>query len=297
MKLETSHQTQPAKKILVIGGSTYNQNTPKKISQALVDSKFLDEWAVIIAIHGYLKLRETNCPLTRFEDKIKSDFSLSTIFEQKIFLITNRGEFTVKTGCIYVLPDPGLTIDNKYLYTSFMGKNYHLKVCAESSRQSQRVFEQWLHDNPYDASGKKRQMTNEDVSSVDFQRLPLINVSDPVQLRAKAQKLPQKEVKYREMPCIDKFMSEVAASKTDHKKIAALLLCGLHGDGANGLKEIKNKGGETAVQLPDECCHYQRKNTDSMPKTALQIEPNHQIVTLEDKPDSLKLSDWLSSIK
>jgi hypothetical protein len=59
---------QSAKKILVIGGSTFNPNTPNMIRQALIDSNFLYEWAVIIAIHKYLRLRDKNHPLA---DKIK----------------------------------------------------------------------------------------------------------------------------------------------------------------------------------------------------------------------------------
>lgn len=84
----TSQRTQPARKILVISGSTYNTNTPQKSCQAFIDSKFLDEWAVIITIHKYLRLKDKNLPLAEFESKIKSDFSLPGIFKPKISLIT-----------------------------------------------------------------------------------------------------------------------------------------------------------------------------------------------------------------
>lgn len=145
-------------------------------------------------------------------------------------------------------------------------------------------------------------MTPQDILSEEWEKLPIRYESEETKLKAKskAQALTpkeRKEVIYRDMPYIDKFMSEVAASESK-PKIAALLLCGLHGDGANGLKEIKNNGGYTAVQLPDECCHNQLGNsTSSMPKTALDIEQSHHIVTLEDNPDHTKLSDWLTTIK
>lgn len=284
-----------ARKIFVIGGSTYNEKTLEKIRQALIDSKFLDEWAVIIAIHKYLRLNDQQYSLTSFENKIKSELSSSN-FNPKISLITKPGQIIVETGSIYVLPDPGMNINNRYVETSFMDDNAQLKICAERSTTFLEESKQWFLNNQFDASGIKRIMTAKDFLSFAPEKLPLINASNLSQLRVKASRVSPTKVLYQDMPCIDKLMSEVAASKSQ-PKIAALLLCGLHGDGANGLKEIKNNGGDTAVQLPDECCHQTRINTSSMPKTALEIEPNHQRVTLEDKPDYLKLSDWLSSIK
>jgi chemotaxis response regulator CheB len=70
-----------------------------------------------------------------------------------------------------------------------------------------------------------------------------------------------------------------------------------------GLQRIKEIGGCTAVQLPGECFNEKRENyTASMPKTALDIEPSHHIVNLEDKRNEdehkcLKLSEWLYAIK
>lgn len=292
-----SQRTQPARKILVIGGSTYNTNTPQKIRQALIDSQFLDEWAVIITIHQYLKLKDKKNPLAKFISERKLDFSLPGIFEPKISLITDPGIVKVETGCIYVLSDPGLPIDKQYLYTSFISDSYQLKISSETSIKAQKEFEKYLLNNPYDASNTKRQMTSQDILSVKWEKLPLRHVPDTSTLKEIANTLPLQTVMYGDMPCIDKFMSEVAASKSK-PKIAALLLCGLYGDGANGLKEIKKNGGYTAVQLSDECCHNQLRNsTSSMPKTALDIEPIHQIVTLENKLDYTKLSDWLTTIK
>lgn len=304
MKLETSQQTQAARKILVIGGSTYNEKTPEKISKALLDSHFLEEWAVIIAIHKYLRLRDKE-PLAKFEDKIISELSLPDIFAPQICLITNPGHFTVETGYIYVLPDPGLPIDDKYLYTRFIDNNHTLQICAGNSIQLKQDFDNWLEQNLFDYSRKKRQIIHRDFLYEKRDNLPFPpGTSDTTFKKAREKskrevqegKLSWQDVLYRDMPCIDKFMSEVAASKCKFQ-IAALLLCGLFGDGANGLKKIKNSGGYTAVQLPEECCHNQYgQATSSMPTTALQID-SHQTVTLEDKPDHLKLSDWLSRIK
>ncbi|BCL33948.1 chemotaxis protein CheB [Nostoc sp. MS1] len=300
----------PARKILIIGGSTFNKNTPQKISKALMDSKFLDEWAVIIAIHQYFKLRGFNktdrTPINPddFKSKIKLDFYLPE-FEPQFSFIFTPGQFTVQTGCIYVLPDPGLDIpglpvQKEYLSTSFIGDTYQLKLHVESSKKS---VEEWFNNNPFDASGTKRQMTARDLGNIDDQYLhnfPLPTGANISRLKATAQDHPPERVMYRDMPCIDKLMDEVAASKSK-PKIAALLLCGLYGDGANGLKAIQNIGGYTAVQFPDECCREElgidKYKTSSIPKTALQIEPKHQVVTLESKPNYMTLFNWLCSIK
>ncbi|MFM7406724.1 MAG: chemotaxis protein CheB [Cuspidothrix sp.] len=310
MKKLRKIKMKPAKKILIIGGSTFNQNTPKKITKALMDSKFLDEWAVIIAIHQYFQLRGFNkndrtlIPPDHFKSKIKLDFSLSE-FEPQISFISSPGKFTVKTGCIYVLPDPGLDIpgqpiNKEYLSTSFIGDKYQLKIHAEISGKS---VETWFINNPFDASATKRKMTARDLGDIDdtsLHNLPLPTGSNISQLKAIAQKSSPETVMYKDMPCIDKFMSEVAASKSK-PTIAALLLCGLFGDGANGLQAIQNIGGYTAVQFPDECCREElgidKYNTSSIPNTALKIEPKHQIVTLEGKPNYLTLFDWLCNIK
>ena len=312
MKKLRKIKMKPARKILIIGGSTFNQNTPEKITKALMDSNFLDEWAVIIAIHQYFKLRgfnkkdRTPIPPDQFKSKINLDFSLPE-FEPQISFISSPGQFTVETGCIYVLPDPGLDlpeqpINKEYLSTSFIGDTYKLKIHAESSKKS---VETWFINNPFDASGTKRQMTARDLGDADdksLHNLPLLtrSRSNISRLKATAQNFPPETVMYRDMPCIDKFMSEVAASKSK-PTIAALLLCGLYGDGANGLQAIHNIGGYTAVQFPGECCREElgidKYNTSSIPNTALKIEPKHQIVTLEGKPNYLTLFNWLCNIK
>ncbi|HLP88403.1 MAG TPA: chemotaxis protein CheB [Nostocaceae cyanobacterium] len=305
-----SKNTNSARKILVIGGSTYNENTPEKIRQAFIDSRFLDEWAVIIAIHQFFKLN-TEKPLDESMTTIKSRLSLAGTVEPKIFFITELGEFTIETGYIYVLPDPGLPdpqqpIHNKYLYTRFIDNGDQLKICAEASMEAQIEFEKWLLHNPYDKSKIKREMTVYDLISSNSEtrkNLPLLSNVDQAGIDAKAKTLKPEEYKnilYRDMPLIDKFMSEVADSKSK-PKIAALLLCGRFGDGAEGLKKIKKNGGYTAVQFPGECFNDPSKptapTTASMPNTALNIEPNHAIVSLENQKGNLKLSEWLDKIK
>lgn len=317
--MKKSIKRKPARKILIIGGSTYNENTPQKISKAFMDSKFLDEWAVIIAIHQYFKLRglkNDGTPITPDDSKskIKLDFHLPK-FKPLISFISTPGQFTVQTGCIYVLPDPGLDIlrldilgldipglpvNEEYLSTSFIDDTDQLKIHVESSKKS---VEEWFINNPFDASRTKRQMTASDLGNVDNQylhNLPLRPGANISRLKQRVQKHPPEKVMYRDMPCIDKLMNEVAASKSK-PEIAALLLCGLYGDGANGLKAIQNIGGYTAVQFPDECCREElgidKYKTSSIPKTALQIEPKHQVVTLESKPNYMTLFNWLCSIK
>jgi hypothetical protein len=336
----TDKSSKPARKILVIGGSSYNENTLEKIGQALIDSNFLDEWAVIIAIHKLLKLnakkKSPNNNAVPYKDislaqeiipYIKDRLSLYGTLKSDIICITQPGQIRVETGNIYVLPhslpeplaslvenlqvspkQKKISPDKKYvlkvwpidgcLETSFIDDNDQLKIHAEGSINSEKS-QQWFLNNPYDASGIKRIMTAHDHLYGDPKTLPNRNESNKV-FKLKLKDKPPKTVLYQDMPCIDKFMSEVAAS-TSQPTIAALLLCGLYGDGAKGLKEIKNKGGYTAVQFPDECCKKELKEkanaTASMPATALQIENSHEVITLEDKPDYPKLSEWLSKIK
>ena len=299
--------TKPARKILVIGGSSYNENTLQKIGQALIDSNFMDEWAVIIAIHQLLRLKGEVLLQEGDDTTIKSRLSLSKTLDLKIKCITSPQVVKVETGYIYVLPCPELPIDEKYLYTSFLGSSYQLKICAETSRKAQKEFETWLLHNPFDAFNTKRRMTLHDQASGEWENLPSVlseenKLKEQNNAKKELETTPQETVVYQDMPCIDKFMSEVATS-TSQPTIAGLLLCGLFGDGAKGLKEIKKKGGHTAVQYPGECCKKELKEkanaTATMPNTALEIvEPNeHDIVTLEGTPDKTTLSQWLSDLK
>ncbi|MBD2694453.1 hypothetical protein [Anabaena catenula] len=157
--------TKPARKILVIGGSSYNKNTPEKIGQALIHSNFMDEWAVIIAIHKFLRLND--------RDETKTVEKIIKHREQELSLpnisfITKPGQTIVETGNIYVLPhslpypltvkvdkpfvnpkQKNLTCDQKfrlqtpsidgYLETSFIDDNDQLKIHAEGSINSEEL--------------------------------------------------------------------------------------------------------------------------------------------------------------
>ncbi|WP_071192616.1 chemotaxis protein CheB [Trichormus sp. NMC-1] len=310
-----------ARKVLVIGGSSFNEGTPQKIAQALTapEINFLNEWAVIIAIHQYLSLQDKKGNLDKFKTQITSDFSL--VNPSKIYFITKPSEIIVFPGNIYVLPHPlpnplcyfDKSVDLKtkkpikkfktrkienYMQTSIIDDNEQIKIHTKYLANFGEFQNLFLNDE-FDKSGIKRITTAHDFLSLDTKDLPYgVENSDKELVKS----LPHETLLYHDMPCIDKIMSEVAASK-NLDKIAALLLCGLHGDGAMGLQRIKENGGCTAVQLPGECFKEKLGNaTASMPKTALDIEPSHQIVTLEDKPNEdaprhLKLSEWLYTIK
>ncbi len=97
------------------------------------------------------------------------------------------------------------------------------------------------------------------------------------------------------LPCIDKIMYEIANSKLT--KFAGIVLCGLEGDGANGLQAIVSQGGMIAVQEPSECCHPIRgRETSSMPNVVLQLEPKCRRISLENQQIET-ISDWLIFLK
>jgi hypothetical protein len=100
-------------------------------------------------------------------------------------------------------------------------------------------------------------------------------------------------------PNIDQVMTEISQSQSRNQltSVAGLLVCGKGNDGARGLSDIKKIGGSTAVQIPDECYNPKMTNTDSMPRRALELEPNHTVVSLEYSPNSYTLTNWLQSIK
>lgn len=133
-----------------------------------------------------------------------------------------------------------------------------------------------------------------------YQELPIIEVLDPqISFQEVSTWLKWNEIDAlcRErsyLPYIDKIMHELANSHNCLDKIAGLILCGKDGDGAYGLQAIKANGGVTAVQMPNECRH---SDADSMPNTALKIEPSHSKVSLEDFHSPHSLTEWLRQIK
>ena len=98
--------------------------------------------------------------------------------------------------------------------------------------------------------------------------------------------------------CINKVMKDFAINQPKIQ-VAGLIICGRFKDGAEGLKEIKDKGGITAVQKSDECYHpdiaLYNNDTDSMPKSALKL-CSHQEVSLEYPPRTTTLTEWLCTL-
>lgn len=253
----TSHGSQVARKILCIGGSTHNKDTPYKIREALIASNFLEEWAVIFVNHSYFKINKYGNNTSLYKNKINSDFN-----NLNITFIDSEQQYVIEKSYVYILPDSGMyQSPDPWIYAHFSINPEKLPIIeVPKSQASLELVDIWCDQNQYYASGKKRD---------NF-----------------------------DLPYIDKFMGELAQNYGSLDKIAGLIICGLDEDGADGLREIRNSGGDTAVQFPDECCHPQRQRaTCEMPQTALQIEPNHQTISLESTPNILSLTQWLSKIK
>jgi hypothetical protein len=258
---EINLNNQAASKILVIGGSTYNPCTPCKIRDALVKTKFLEEWAVILANHKYWQINDTKINRNVYEFKINSEFKdIDPILiddELKTYTLHNN---------LYILPDPSFSDP---IFSTFSVKNSspQIEVLREESTIEECIL---LEEN--------RNNLTED----DEKKLPVESRKDAL----------GNQRGY--LPCIDKIMKEVASNYNQLQSIAGLIICGMEGDGAIGLKEIKSKGGKTAVQHPDECvCPH----ANSMPKASLSLDNSHQIVSLEVPSQVTTLTEWLSDIK
>jgi two-component system chemotaxis response regulator CheB len=72
-------------------------------------------------------------------------------------------------------------------------------------------------------------------------------------------------------PSIDVSFASIA--DVYKEKAIGILLSGANNDGANGLKKIKDLGGITIVQKPEEC------QVNTMPLAALKICNSHKIMT------------------
>jgi len=143
----------PAKKILVIGGSTYNPCTPCKIRDALVASNFLEEWAVIFANHLYFKLYNPKISLNSYKFKIASEWSeINLGFIDK----PDTQYIDVTTGYVYILPDSsgGSLLD--WIYGNF--KIYQELPIIEvlEPQTSFQEISTWLECNKTEALGRER---------------------------------------------------------------------------------------------------------------------------------------------
>lgn len=101
------------------------------------------------------------------------------------------------------------------------------------------------------------------------------------------------------LPSINRVMCQLIDKSTN--KVAGLILAGKGTDGSEGLLNIKNHGGVTAVQNPCECYREGTTGTDSMPRNALQLASNHgfnhEIISLGNTEGIKNLADWLVEIK
>jgi hypothetical protein len=251
------HQN-PAKKILCIGGSTYNPGTIKDIQTAFDDSNFLNEWAVVVAIHDYY----VNYDSAKVGQRQKEWANFNCL------LLSSGGCYILNQGSIYIFPDSGMMRD---------------ETSPDWVTGELIINNNWLEINMF----LKGQTS---FNNIDSWLLANNNLSDSL----------GNERNY--LPWIDKVMQELANIKSNltEIEIAGLILCGLDGDGAYGLQEIKKQGGHTAVQAPNECWHPDRDDqTSSMPKAALQLDSTHQRVSLPGntgKNGVMSLTDWLKSL-
>lgn len=251
-----------ANKILIIGGSTYNPCTPCKLRDALITSDFLEEWAIIFANHGYFRLHHDKYDRNAYELKTYWEFQGANVV-----LIQELKSYLVERGNIYVLPDlspSDLTVALQSWMITFTTQQGSPVIKVSNS---QTVKDQeWLEELEL-LEGSAPNLHNPE----DYDASPALRTYQP---------------------CIDKVMIEVACINLSQK--AGLVLCGKNGDGAYGLKAIKVNGGATAVQIPNECKY---SGADSMPHTALNIEPSHNRVFLEDSHSPYSLTEWLRQIK
>ncbi|MCT7953263.1 hypothetical protein NG798_26035, partial [Ancylothrix sp. C2] len=176
-----------------------------------------------------------------------------------VSFVDQIGHYSINTNTLYILPDPSSVEEHEFMYADCLEQNGQVMLQVLQPQSWLKKLDQWWEQNESDAGNNERLY----------------------------------------MPCIDKIMMELADVKTKIKDltIAGLILCGCDGDGAYGLKAIKNQGGETAVQNPKECKHDKRESS-SMPNTALDIdkEPKHKTILIEGNSDIISLTQWLKSI-
>lgn len=233
---------QPADKILCIGSSTHNKGTLIKIKEALVDTQFLESWAVIFACHRLFKLNNKNGDTFKISQELKG---------LKVIFIDKPEICPIEQSYVYILPDSYWMDELEQIHTRFTEQKGIPVIEATNSGKAKEEDDDWLE--------KLTAMGDEGIY----------------------------------LPCIDKIMTQLAHSQVS--KIAGLLLCGMGLDGANGLLEIHARSQLTAVQMPSECSHNSRDNTDSMPKAALELH-SHQEVSLEYPSRTTPLTEWLCTL-
>ncbi|MFM7888096.1 MAG: chemotaxis protein CheB [Pseudanabaena sp.] len=87
-----------AERILCIGGSTLNLDTLKYLREALIKTKFLEEWAIIFTNHLYFKTEDVEV----YTEKTRNNFEgldIVLVYEKV------KCPYTVEKGKIYIIPD------------------------------------------------------------------------------------------------------------------------------------------------------------------------------------------------
>jgi two-component system CheB/CheR fusion protein len=126
-------------------------------------------------------------------------------------------------------------------------------------------------------------------------RMPVVRVEDTLTVEAgtvyvippgKVLQSGQGQLKVAPVPpgrvrhvTVDIFFRTLADSHGPHA--AAVVLSGLDGDGSIGIKRIKERGGLTVVQDPDEALH------PSMPRTAIDTGMIDWVLPVQDMPNRL----------
>jgi hypothetical protein len=256
-------------KILIIGGSTLVENDKISFISALINSEnsFLEEWAVIIAIHSFWLLgnvkkrfKETNA-----EENNKRHRDYFKTKRQYLRIVDGKEEkYIIEKNNIYILA--GGNNFNDALTFKLLEENNILYLTTGKSLQE-------TIDLSADENGAIDTTDTWDLedTTIDFFKLPYF-------------------------PEIDAVMKEFLANHDRFKDLAGVILGGFGNDGAEGLLEIKRKGYKTAVQDPSECNFSENHN--EMPNEALKLA-RHDIITLQETTRSeeiLTFIKWLSKL-
>ncbi len=291
--MNTQSSPQLAKKILCIGGSTFNTGTPTIIKDALQDSNFLDEWTVIFANHDYFR-----CFSPKFgsieHDKSELSKDFGDLASKLVFLgdqeITQSYHENVYRGKFYIIPDSRIKLDELIVYTE--QESIQMPPDDSDIVPNSNFFLTFLCYEGFPVIEISTELTkNSKVWLQCWNQLSDFSVED----------YDASDTPRLYQPCIDKIMAELAIGlhKHDLEAIAGLVICGKDADGAFGLQAIKKAGGSTAVQIPGECKHIKKHGTSEMPKGALKLESHCEISlnSASSISDTVTLVDWLNSIK
>ncbi|MEG4917447.1 chemotaxis protein CheB [Microcoleus sp. B7-D4] len=272
--------------VLCIGGSTLNRDCqPGIIEDLKMSGIFKNNWAVIIAIHKYLLMYDqlSLCNKTVFREKRRTD--LCEAFAGLNFvLLEASGEYTVKPGDIYILPDSLYYKKNPdddnliYLKIQIFMKKDNLVINVSE------VVRKMINSNSHFS---EESVIREEESAGE-------SVSNSC---AEDQSIPDLE----DLPHIDDVMTQIAHN--NREQTAGLLLAGMGDDGAEGMLIIHQQGGVTAVQAPDNCIRppeYPDRDNGEMPRKAIDLANqtgfSHDIICLQEQGQESCLRQWLTTL-